>query len=537
MVHISKKSSSCSFIIIIVFGILFSLIGLYYIVSPKANYEILSHLTLGNLLNVNPVESTSSNVDDILAAKPTIRYRSSLTLNNILDAKHPELISPNGRFILRLESSGNLRYLEVLDLQTKIDSITNNVLSKTYLFEKTLFFTSTGDSWPGEHIVNLTANGVLQVRAKPTFMTEWKTTWTSSLSAQCKKSSIASNIPILVIQNSGSLAIYAHKNSSEKLCTLHREVIYQTNNMSTKITTGSKGKSPRLAIVIAGLFRTNTIACVSHVEKIIKKWQQKHDNLVDVFIFTYVQDAHLPGVPIVNKEAILAALKSCYKDNLKGAHVRNVAEIEEPFPGIPASAIGQCGPKLNRLQSQLKTVYLAGQIMRNYMLSEGFTYDYVLRLRPDTDAWGTIPDLPIFSAADNEATIYLPHPFREHYYWCAHHDGRIRTGITDQLAYGTLSSMQTYLNMYLEYADMVRIVTGHYTDAWKKAKHNIMGCEGTVGENGCDRPNADNCAIECTVSYYLVLHGLEPEILWTWQQNVLRVGGAHSKDCGRPFNC
>ncbi|CAF4402467.1 unnamed protein product, partial [Adineta steineri] len=116
-----------------------------------------------NLLNVNPVESTSSNVDDILAAKPTIRHRSSLTLNNILDAKHPELISPNGRFILRLESSGNLRYLEVLDLQTKIDSITNNVASKTYLFEKTLFFTSTGDSWPGEHIVNLTANGVLQV--------------------------------------------------------------------------------------------------------------------------------------------------------------------------------------------------------------------------------------------------------------------------------------------------------------------------------------------------------------------------------------
>ncbi len=43
-----------------------------------------------------------------------------------------------------------------------------------------------------------------------------------------------------------------------------------------------------------------------------------------------------------------------------------------------------------------------------------------------------------------------------------------------------------------------------------------MACDGTVGENGCDRPYTDNCAIECLVSYYLVLQGLEPEILWTW---------------------
>jgi len=460
-----------------------------------------------------------------------------LTLQNFLNTTHPELISPNGRFILRLESTGNLRYLEILEYRNLVDSKNNNTLSKLQYLEKSLFFTSTGDSWPGEHIVDLTSRGVLQVRVKATFMTDWKTTWTSSLLAQCKKSNLPLSAPLLSVQDSGTLIIYSGQESSENLCTLHPEVIYQSNITSDLITTSSKGKSPRLALVIAGFFRTNTKACLSHVEKIIKKWQQKHNSSVDVFIFTYVQDAHLPGISVVNKESILAALQACYKDNLKSVRIRNVEEVQEAFSGIDASEIKQCGPKLNRLQSQLKTVYLAGQLMRNYMLSEGITYDYILRIRPDTDFWGNVPDLPVFGVFDNEARLFLPHPFREHYYWCSNHDGRIRTGVSDQLAYGTLLAMQTYLNMYLEFSEMVRTVTGHYTNIWKKAKHNTMACEDNVGENGCDRPYADNCAIECLVSYYLVLHGLEPEILWTWQQNVLRPGGGHSKDCGRPFNC
>jgi hypothetical protein len=154
---------------------------------------------------------------------------------------------------------------------------------------------------------------------------------------------------------------------------------------------------------------------------------------------------------------------------LKSVRIRNVDEVQEVFSGIDPSEIKQCGPKLNRLQSQLKTVYLAGQLMRNYMLSEGITYDYILRIRPDTDLWGNIPDLPVFGVFDNEARVFLPHPSREHYYWCSHHDGRIRTGVTDQLAYGTLLAMQTYLNMYLEFSEMVRTVTGHYTNTWKKS--------------------------------------------------------------------
>ncbi|CAF1049143.1 unnamed protein product [Adineta ricciae] len=454
--------------------------------------------------------------------------RSNLTVENFLNETHAELVSPNGRFVLRLEPSGNLRYLEILQ---------SDKLLPTHLFEKSLFSTSTGDAWPGKHIVTLQSNGILQVRVKTTFLSDWKTTWTSSLLPQCKKLSTTHGFPVLSVADSGLLAIYFQHDRIEHLCVLHPEIIYQSNTVPAQMTTSSKGKSPRLAMVIAGFFRSNTIACQSHVEKLIKKWQQMHGVSVDVFIFTYVQEAHLPNNKVVNNETILAELNKCYKDNLKGVRIRNVNEIEEAFSGVDASHVTQCGGKLNRLQSQLKTVYLAGQLMRNYMLIEGITYDYVLRLRPDTNFWGTIPDLPVFGTFDNEARILLPHPYREHYYWCSHHDGRIRTGVTDQMAYGTLTNMQIYLNMYVGFSDFVRIVTGQYTDGGKQTKHNTMACEGTVGDNGCDRPNADRCAIECLVSYYLVLWGLDPEISWTWQQNVLRTNGAHSKDCGRPYNC
>jgi hypothetical protein len=170
-----------------------------------------------------------------------------------------------------LESTGNLRYLEILEYTNLVDYKNNNTLSKPQFLEKSLFFTSTGDSWPGEHVVDLTSSGVLRVRVKPTFMNEWKTTWTSSLLAQCKKSSLPISAPLLSVQDSGTFAIYSGQESSENLCTLHPEVIYQSNIASDLITTSSKGKSPRLALVIAGFFRTNTKACLSHVEKIIKK--------------------------------------------------------------------------------------------------------------------------------------------------------------------------------------------------------------------------------------------------------------------------
>ncbi|CAF1680633.1 unnamed protein product, partial [Adineta ricciae] len=125
--------------------------------------------------------------------------RSNLTVENFLNETHAELVSPNGRFVLRLEPSGNLRYLEILQ---------SDKLLPTHLFEKSLFSTSTGDAWPGKHIVTLQSNGILQVRVKTTFLSDWKTTWTSSLLPQCKKLSTTHGFPVLSVADSGLLAIY-----------------------------------------------------------------------------------------------------------------------------------------------------------------------------------------------------------------------------------------------------------------------------------------------------------------------------------------
>ena len=531
-----NKCTRCS-IAVLVCCVSICLYTTYYLLFNMSGYKYWCHLTLHKSLDENHTEFASSNAYRTLSNRSMIRHRSTLTLNNFLNATHPELVSLNGRFILRLESTGELRYIQILEFPEIVGFENSNKLSKRQSLEKSLFSTSTGDSWPGQHIVDLTSKGVLRVRVNAKLLKDWKTTWTSSILAQCKKSTVSNISPVLSIEDSGLLAIYSNPESFEKLCILHPEVIYRSHSGSGPIITSSKGKSPRLAVVIAGLFRSNEKTCRSHVDKIINKWQQTHSGLVDVFIFTYIQSAALSGGVPVNEQSITTALQKCYKENLKSFRVKNLGEVEESFQGIAAAEIKQCGPKLNRLQSQLKTVYLAGQLMRNYMLSEGISYDYILRLRPDTDLWGNIPDLPIFGVFDNEARVFLPHPFREHYYWCTHHDGRVRTGVTDQLAYGTLPAMQTYLNMYLEFSEMVRVTTGHYTPTWKKAKYDMRACEGTVGEDGCDNPNGDNCAIECLVSYYLVLHGLEPEILWSWQQNVLTSGGSHHKDCGQPYNC
>jgi hypothetical protein len=44
-------------------------------------------------------------------------------------------------------------------------------------------------------------------------------------------------------------------------------------------------------------------------------------------------------------------------------------------------------------------------------------------------------------------------------------------------------------------------------------------------------------AIECYIPYYLVLRGIEYDVIWNWNSGVLRNGGVTTKSCGRNFNC
>ncbi|CAF1052594.1 unnamed protein product, partial [Didymodactylos carnosus] len=148
----------------------------------------------------------------------------------------------------------------------------------------------------------------------------------------------------------------------------------------------------RLAVVIVGLYRTNLRTCNGHMQKVIQKWRGTE---ADVFIYTYWQDAELPNNIIPSAETVGHQLKECYGNFLKSYKVNDLTKTAETFPieGGP-SAVAQCGQKLNQLQSQLKTLYLAGQLVRDYQLATGVRYDHIIRFRPDSEIWGYAPDLP-----------------------------------------------------------------------------------------------------------------------------------------------
>jgi hypothetical protein len=44
-------------------------------------------------------------------------------------------------------------------------------------------------------------------------------------------------------------------------------------------------------------------------------------------------------------------------------------------------------------------------------------------------------------------------------------------------------------------------------------------------------------SIECYISYYLMLKGIEYEVAWNWNSGILRDGGRTTKSCGRNFSC
>ena len=422
------------------------------------------------------------------------RWGTRLSVSEYLNMTHSQLISPNGQFILELEKDGNLKLKQTFQ-NREFDG-------KIKYWQRDIWWTSTGDSWPRIHQVILTSTGVLKVQLNDTTKNEWKDIWASTLLDGCDtKQSDNNGSAFLSLENSGALKIV---NNTHVICVLNKDVYPEINSTSFS-------SSDRLAVIIAGLFRNLPRTCDNHMKKVVDKWPGK---LVDIFVFTYLQDVRdLSGMP-VTKENIENALRKCYGTHLKAVGIEDVTKIEEQYKAV-GKEFENCGNKLHRLYSQVKTIYLAGQLMRRYMITYGITYEYVLRFRPDTNMWGRIPALP---SIDFEQTkIYLIHPAGEHYYWCFSHDGNIRVGTSDQMAYGRLAAMNLYLNLYTVFPLMVSVVRGNDTTS---IKMDFSGCTPNIDGKTCQ--NRDPCAMECIVNYWMVLSGLQPEVLWTWEQNLLR---------------
>ena len=103
---------------------------------------------------------------------------------------------------------------------------------------------------------------------------------------------------------------------------------------------------------------------------------------------------------------------------------------------------------------------------------------------------------------------------------------------SDQLAYGLTADFLTWTEFYANFP--------HTMENAKRevAFRNHYGCEHLPEGTKYEQCYQDvTCAIECFVSYYLSLRGIDWEISWHWGQDLLRRNGAVAKDCPQGFNC
>jgi hypothetical protein len=324
----------------------------------------------------------------------------------------------------------------------------------------------------------------------------------------CKalESTISSSVaPILELLDSGLLQI---RHGQQTLCVLHS-------------ATEDKG---RLAVLFSGFLRTYLKTCNSHVLKIFSQWSGSKG--VDVHIFSYLEEVFQPEP--VTKNSVEENLRKCYGTYLKTISIVAVRSVEDIWADATPSVKNACGQsRLNRVISQIKSVYMAGQQVTAYMIQHGIQYDYILRMRPDLLLWGDIPAL--YEVPHGQ--VIIPNPAKEWFYYCVTHNGLERTGTNDQIAYGRASAMWTYINMYTGLRSMLTMT--------KEPTAMIEGFA-THQHNKFQPTDKERCSVECYVTYWMYLNGVSLEIDWRWQQNLIRSNGWVEYNCpdkNRTWNC
>ncbi|EFQ26644.1 uncharacterized protein GLRG_02464 [Colletotrichum graminicola M1.001] len=274
-------------------------------------------------------------------------------------------------------------------------------------------------------------------------------------------------------------------------------------------------KERTLAVIVAGLYRTNHRSCKTHMEKLIAK----HPSFtrIDVFAYVLFEPADI-NIHKRSEESIRAELRECYGSHLRTVDVFPVAQHEEDYPGGDKEMkAARCGKRLRRLNNQLKTVALAAERWWAWSIANGFIHDTVLRLRPDT----LLKAEPEFKTVEElgQNMLVLPHPHGEHYFYCARMRGRIGVGPTDQIAYGSATAMSHWLYMYDRFHQMVALAGSPSGLALR----DFSGCEEMPRSplaSDCPRPAP--CSIECLVAWYLDARGVDFRIEWGWDHNLFR---------------
>ncbi|KXH46350.1 hypothetical protein CSIM01_11742 [Colletotrichum simmondsii] len=415
----------------------------------------------------------------------------------LLSAGTPIFTSPSGRHALVLQDDGDLVLNRVDD-----DGSSHAV-----------WWTATGDLHKGGRTVILeNKQGHVRIVLNAMLKNTWTTVWHSDLEPACKKTQggIMGRS-----EDGGSQTIAKLKRSSGQLELSDTGRLSIPGLCDLYVPPSEREKERSLAVIIAGLYRTNHVTCKTHMSELIAD----HPAFSRIDVFAYM--LYEPGdVDVFNrtKESIEANLRECYGSHLRSVDVLPVSETEVEYPGgTEAMAATPCGERLGRLNNQLRTVSLAAERWWSWSVTNGYTHDTVLRIRPDTSLWARPQFKTLEELGPN--TLILPHPRGEHYFYCARMSGRVGVGPTDQIAYGSAAAMGHWLYMYDRFQQMVDLAA----TPSRPALRDFSGCEVMPsGPLASDCPTPAPCSIECLVAWFLEARGVDFHIEWGWEQNPLR---------------
>jgi hypothetical protein len=405
----------------------------------------------------------------------------------ILSNKQTNISSPNGIYTLSLTPNANL----VLSRAGGVD------------VNRDLWWTGGGrlgrEEWNIVNEVKIDMTGNLTVQRTSFPEENTKINWHSNLLSQCAEPGIdewrmklaTGQRPALRLYNSGELSIAGR-------CTIYKPLSHDTRS--------------DLALIVSGLLRTLNTTCHQHVEKIA---QHPRFKSADVFVYALYEKENLANGMTVEK--IESDIRMCYGRHLQTINLLPVEAVTESFSG---KINPHCGDKLHRLQSQLKTLFLSGQAWQNWTIQTGKMHDMVMRIRTDNNFWGE-EHLGIESVADlGQNTLVVPHLMADRLdqFYCPSPDGHYHIGTGDQIAYGSPTAISAFLRMYYDFPLIVEQATPD-----SGAHHNFFGCSSLpTGPRYEDCKGKSDCSIECMVSWYLRLRGIQVRPEWSWKTGMLR---------------
>lgn len=325
----------------------------------------------------------------------------------ILNQSKREVTASDASHSLRLEDDGNIALYRTFGRS-------NNNIDTRLLWS---LGTGSNEKKP-QHVLRLSEDGVLEAVAqfKRDGHIQEQMLWHSNLIPECKTPATPASPakpPSLRLTSEGEVHI-------EGRC-----------KVFAPPPSNSAGK---LALLVSGLYRTNALVCKTHIQ-----FLAKHPAAESVDIFAYMlyepHDIH----DDVTVESIEAGIRECYAPYLRTLTLKLADNVTEPFTGEspPQCAAHKNGEHLNRLQSQLKTLYLGGMEWWNWAAKQGVKHDTVLRVRTDHEFFGSsLPKLK--SAAElkgNELVIppIMARDERAFWHWtCGNPFGGVDAGKCNQ---------------------------------------------------------------------------------------------------------